>query len=686
VKKVIGVTLMIMAFAIYAIVSSLTTLNSKEALTQAIDNYNYRGAALREEGFRFQHLHQSDPEKAGQVRKDYERAVQTLVLVAPRHFKESKVIARAEKFARVSIEQTQLAASHSGKIRRQLGATNAYRHQLLQQGCFAQNSNDIQALEAVYQSTLSILLLPSRHSVNELQQLGQKLKNLSTLSPACKETMGLLSQSLTKLVTSVSALQMSLGELYSGEAEEISQLLFDGNENESTRIRISVVSKVTLLILMLIGSNLSIYWLAHNLQSNSEELEAAMQDADEKALLAEQANRSKSEFLANMSHEIRTPMNGIIGMSELLLETPLRTEQKTQAQIVHSSAQSLLTIINDILDFSKLESGGLTVESVPFSISQLAEDCLELVKSKAQEEGNTCILSVTKNARDSLLGDPVRIRQIMLNLLSNAIKFTNCGTIDVQLSTVRMKSGLVRVHIRVIDEGIGIASDRLSLMFERFTQADTSTTREYGGTGLGLAISQQLANLMGGRVYAESCVGKGSTFHCILVLEPTMAEQMKEMQVQEFVSSTRRFRAQVLLVEDNRINQMVAQRILEEFGCSVEVVESGSEAIEIAVRRPFDLILMDCQMPEMDGFEATHLLRSQYGLMRTPIVALTANAMKGDRERCLQAGMNDYLTKPIAKDKLGIALFRWLGRTTVQTRQDSHQCPDTLQNRTPASA
>ncbi|MCE0533909.1 ATP-binding protein [Kineosporia rhizophila] len=395
--------------------------------------------------------------------------------------------------------------------------------------------------------------------------------------------------------------------------------------------------------------------------------EAALAEARDRAL---ETSRLKTEFLAVMSHELRTPMNGVMGMTSLLLGTQLSQQQREYAETVRSSADSLLELLNDILDLSKVEADRLELEVLDFDLHQVVRDIVHLLQVAAQQKGITLTATIADDVHRALRGDPGRLRQVLVNLVGNAIKFTAEGSVTLRVLTDRAASasadGPVCLRFEVIDTGIGIAPEARARVFESFSQADASTTRQYGGTGLGLAISQKLVALFEGEIGVESELGAGSTFWFTArfqrgePVEPP-AEDLDSSEPGPAASP-----GLVLVVDDNATNQKIAVRMLERLGHRADVAADGAEAVSAWAAVPYDLILMDCRMPVMDGYEATRTIRGTEGSgRRTPIVAMTASAMVDDRERCLEAGMDDFLSKPVQLNQLRDKVNHWLARPTA---------------------
>jgi signal transduction histidine kinase/CheY-like chemotaxis protein len=503
---------------------------------------------------------------------------------------------------------------------------------------------------------------------NKIQS--RRIQKISTLLTAKAATWSSYANGLRTHSKSISADQFRL-MLSSANTDEINRTLLELETDELTLLtrRTARVDKdfqrTTLIIIFCISIAFMLFFLStrilHKQIRLRQKIERDLEEAKAKAL---EASDLKSGFLANMSHEIRTPLNGIIGMAKLMEQTPLNTRQMDYLETIKVSSTSLLSLINEILDLSKIESGKFQLEETNFELSSLIKSAISIVDYSAKLKNLEIKTEIDPAVPEFLTGDPLRLRQVLLNLINNAIKFSEHGMIKVRITPKGPDAnGSLHLLFEIIDQGIGFDSETKSKLFQSFSQGDGSMTRKYGGTGLGLAISKQIVEMMKGNIDVDSVKGIGSRFYFDVNLG--LPHNDAEIQRISNLKPVAPLQGHILIAEDNLVNQKVVSEMLSTMGCTSYIVENGNAAIAALLTEPFDLVLMDAQMPVMDGYEATRLIRKgQAGEdnKTIPILATTANAIKGDIELCLEAGMNDYISKPISYNDLAFKIGKWMGR------------------------
>ncbi|MBW7910265.1 MAG: response regulator [Alphaproteobacteria bacterium] len=494
----------------------------------------------------------------------------------------------------------------------------------------------------------------------------QALENRLWMSPRCQEMLGFQSESKTGTIEDWYALivpedrakaQQFIDESLNSRHQVSATLGFLHADGVPRHVicRATVTRDSSGRPARLIG--------AHTDVSDFVRMNEQLKRAQE---VAEAANIAKSDFLANMSHELRTPLNSIIGMTHLLMGSTLPAPQRELVESVHKSSANLLEIVNDILDLSKIEAGEVTLESLGFDLSYVLDSVLMTLEQLAREKGLSLVGRYNPSALPYIVGDPLRVSRILMNLISNAVKYTEKGSVEVFAQATPTADGSVEICCEVRDTGIGIPPEKQAQIFDKFVQADTSTTRRYGGTGLGLAITRELVELMGGTIGVESAMGSGSTFRFVIPFKTTTqisALRDRKKRKPQSHGNLQPAAARVLIAEDHPMNQILMTRLMEGFGISrFDIVENGRGAATQAKTGHWDLILMDCHMPEMSGYDATREIRAgELGTKRhIPIIAMTANAMTGEKEKCLRFGMDDYISKPIDIDELRDILGQWI--------------------------
>lgn len=657
----------IFCFAAYVAASSWSTMHRRDEVRSAIEQFRQSDSDLRQAAISIRYGHSFSMDQLRRASNDMTRHGERLTVLSADAPEFADVHERIHDYAQDAVALANDVASLSAGLRNSIRGALDARARIRNAQCLDPGSSQDDDAEELVSLAVHYSLQPGIASVTRLQSLQLKLASNPPSDKQCSRLWQAMLGHATVLQNEQPQMAEKLRELLAGQHHQIHDKLDLGLGLVTRRVDQAALSKGAVWMILLIAS---ISWVAPTstqITRQSLQLQDALKDADDKARLANAARLAKNDFLANMSHELRTPLHGVHGMIEALGESGVTREQAELLNTMQRSANDLLSTVGDILSFSAIESNKMKIETAPFDLRLVLERLMESGRSGAQGKKITFRLDTEHISQPYFVGDAKRIQQVLLSLVGNALKFTAAGRVDVRAYTAPGKEGLnnkreQQLRIEVADTGIGIAEDKLDRIFEHFSQADNSTTRAYGGAGLGLTVSRKLAQLMGGVITVRSVLGTGSTFCLALTLpvpENTPHPSLLPAPPSPALSQT----LTVLFAEDNLVNQKIGNRILSKMGYEVTLCCNGEEALRAYESAHFDIILMDCQMPCMDGYACTEAIRAlecESG-RRTPIIAVTANAMKGDDEKCFQAGMDDYLAKPYKAADLTKVLRKWGG-------------------------